>query len=94
MGATNAKIVDLRAFGLRSIESPSLTATAPYVNRVLRFLAQFPTLSGPRKKPAGRHPTGFVARPPSQRGAVGLPISVPLGADGGKVPSRVDLHFV
>src|SRR4051812_25675377 len=40
MGATNANVIDLRAFGLRSIESPSLKASAPCVNRVLRFLAQ------------------------------------------------------
>ena len=52
MGATNARMIDLRAFGLRSIEAPSLTASGPVVNRVLRFLAQ---LDPPRPRKSSVH---------------------------------------
>src|SRR6266478_5883454 len=84
MGATNAKTVDLRAFGLRTIESPSLTASVSYVNRVLRFLAQLdPPWS--TKKARGKTSHG-LRRPASVAALRRRPTdSVPLGADGGKV---------
>src|SRR5256885_9601910 len=39
MGATNAKMIDLPAFGLRNIEDESLAAPHRRVNPVLRFHA-------------------------------------------------------
>jgi len=83
MGATNAKTIDLRAFGLRGIEAPSFPVAGPPVNRVLRFHS-FPQHSSVHEKsPRDVSPTGRIARPAPQRCGVSPPASLryrPAGA--------------